>query len=259
MLAAKRRSTIINILKEKGETSTKYLQEILNVSGATIRNDLTELENQEMIKRIHGGATLNEKFNIPNSYIDLHSRSKKNINEKKAISKLAVDLVKKDQTVFCDASSTVLYFIAQLKEYLNLTIVTNGIFTALTIKQFLSSNVILLGGSLRKDSGAIEGLLSDDILEKLHGDIMFTSAHGFSLREGLTDFNLYEVELKKKMVKKSQKLVALVDHSKIGNISTTSFAGIEEIDILVTDDKTSSEIIEKIREKGIEVLVANIE
>lgn len=259
MLAVKRRNKIIDILKEKGEISTKYLQEILYVSGATIRNDLAELEEQGIIKRIHGGAVLNENLNIPNSYIDLHSRSKKNINEKKAIANLAVDLVEENQTIFCDASSTVLYFIPQLKEHPNLTIVTNGIFTALTIKQFLSADVILLGGSFRKDSGAIEGLLSRDILKKLHGDIMFTSAHGFSLEEGLTDFNLYEVELKKKMVEKAQKLVALVDHTKIGNISTTSFAGIEEIDVLITDDNISGEMVEKIRGKGIAVLIARTE
>ncbi len=259
MLAVKRRNKIIEILKEKGEISTKYLQKILYVSGATIRSDLAELEEKGIIKRIHGGAVLNENINIPNSYIDLHSRSKKNINEKKAIASLAVEFVRDNQTIFCDASSTILYLISRLEKHPNLTIVTNGIFTALTIKQSLTADVILLGGSFRQESGAIEGLLSQDILKKLHGDIMFTSAHGFSLEEGLTDFNLYEVELKKKMVEKTQKLIALVDHTKIGNISTTSFAGIEEIDVLITDDNVSSEVIEKIRRKGIEVLVARTE
>ncbi len=257
MLSNERRKEIMDILREKGEVSTKYLEKKLDVTGATIRNDLTKLEEENKIKRVHGGATLLEGLDIPNSYIDLHIRSKKNILEKKAIAKVAKKLIEDNDTLFFDASSTVLYLIPELKNIENLTVITNGIFTALTLKQYLDNNVLLLGGSVRKDSGAIEGLLSDDILDDLHGDIMFTSAHGFSLEEGLTDYNLYEVELKKKMVEKAKKLVAVIDHTKINNISTTSFAKIDQIDTLITDKYADQEIIKKIEKAGVEVLLAD--
>ncbi|MBM7623376.1 DeoR/GlpR family DNA-binding transcription regulator [Sporohalobacter salinus] len=258
MLSSARQDKILNILKEKKQVTTQELKKLLNVTGTTIRKDFKKLEKEGFLKRVHGGAVLPRSSNEPQEkadYLDFHYRSEKNIKEKKIIGQEAAKLIKERQSIFLDASSTILYFLSFLKEK-NLTIITNGLYTALKTKEFKNCNVILLGGIVRSNSGAIEGLLGKEMLTKTNADIMFTSAHGFTLQDGLTDFNFYEAQLKEKMLSKSKKLVALLDHTKIGQVSATQFASIEEIDVLITDDKTPEKKIKEIRNAGIEVKVA---
>ncbi|ACL69084.1 DeoR/GlpR family DNA-binding transcription regulator [Halothermothrix orenii] len=256
MLSIARRNKILEILKEKHQITTQELEKELNVSGATVRNDLQELEKEGLLKRIHGGAVLPKEQIFQNSYRNFHHRSKKNVQEKKAICRAASKFIDEGQTYLLDASSTVLYLVPYLREKHRISIATNGLYTALEVKEICNINVIVLGGIAKPRSGSLEGLLGESILCKINADIMFTSAHGFTLKDGLTDFNVYEVELKNKMVSKSKKVIALLDHTKIGYTSTTSFCSIDNLDVIVTDNKTPSNKIEEIRNAGIEVIVA---
>src|SRR5699024_3138658 len=95
------------------------------------------------------------------------------------------------------------------KKPLRVTVVTSGIYTALELADTPEITVILVGGMITNGSSSVEGTLGLDILDQVNIDIMFTSANGFSFESGLTDFNLYEVELKKEMVKRAGKVVAL--------------------------------------------------
>ncbi len=255
MLSHTRKNKILELLEKNTQVSTQQLEDELNVSGATIRNDLSELENKGLIKRIHGGAILPDSKDEENSFRSFHKRNEKNITEKKAIGKKAKDLITEGQTIILDASSTILYLLQYLLNYSKLTIVTNGIYTAMEARNESNFNVILLGGIVRPKSGSVEGLLGSDMLNSISADVMFTSSHGFTIEDGLTDFNFYEVELKKKMVSNAKKLIALVDHTKIGHTSAASFAKSSEIDLLITDSGITEEEVEKIKNAGIDVLI----
>lgn len=257
MLTLERQNKILDILKKKNQVSTQELKEVLDVSAATIRNDLRKLENEGRLERVHGGAVFIEKESSQEGYKDFHFRSEKNVIEKKSIGKVASNLINEKQTILLDASSTVLYLLDYLHEKERLTLVTNGLYTALEVKDFPNVDVILIGGMLKGTSGAIEGVLGADILSNINIDIMITSAHGFTLKDGLTDFNFYEVILKTKMKEKVDKLIAILDHTKIGRTSASSFAAADEVDILVTDFKTPKSEIDKFRKAGIEVIVAD--
>jgi len=260
MLTLERQNKIIEILREKKQVSTQELKDTLDVSGATIRNDLKKLEKEGHLERVHGGAVFINKEPCQEGYKDFHFRSEKNIVEKKSIGKATSNLIDEKQTILLDASSTVLYLLDYLHEKERLTIVTNGLYTALEVKDFPNVDVILIGGMLKGSSGAIEGVMGADILSSINVDMMITSAHGFTLKDGLTDFNFYEVLLKTKMKEKVDKLIAILDHTKIGRTSASSFAESSEVDILVTDFETPKSEIDKFRNAGIEVIVAeNIE
>ncbi len=259
MLSITRRNKIMEILRKENQVTTQKLEDILDVSGATIRKDLQELESQGYLSRIHGGAVLPQKEESQqNSYKDFHHRSNKNVAEKKAIGREAAKFIKDGSTFLLDASSTVLYFVPHLVKKERLTIVTNGLYTALEVKELCDNNVIVIGGIVRPKSGALEGLLGESIVSKINADIMFTSAHGFNLEDGLTDFNLYEVELKSRMIVQASKVIALLDHTKIGVTSTTQFARVEDIDVVITDSQTPEDKVEEIRAAGIEVIVAKV-
>jgi DeoR/GlpR family transcriptional regulator of sugar metabolism len=126
----------------------------------------------------------------------------------------------------------------------------------LELKENPEITVILLGGMLRIGSTSVEGTLGTSILERINVDTMFTSASGFTLEAGLTDFNVYEVELKKVMARTANRLVALLDHTKIGASSIASFASVDQIDMLITDREPSQDLLDTFAAKKIELIVA---
>ena len=254
MLSHTRKNKILELLKTHKQISTQELEEKLNVSGATIRNDLAQLEEKGLIERIHGGAILPSQDD-KSSFRSFHKRSEKNVEEKKSIGKKAKDYIKDGQTIILDASSTILYLLPYLSNCQKLTVITNGIYTALEVKNEEDFNVILLGGIVRPKSGSVEGLIGGCMIDNLSADLMITSSHGFNVENGLTDFNFYEVELKKRMVAKADKLIALVDHSKIAHTSAAQFARTKDIDVLITDSKVDPREVERIRKAGINIEV----
>src|SRR5699024_6016925 len=118
---------------------------------------------------------------------------------------------------------------------LKLTILTNGLKSAELLKNNPNITLILIGAVVKGSSTAIEGLRGTDILSKINVDSIFVSAHAFNLSDGLSDFNLHEVELKRKMVDVSSNVFALIDSSKIEKNSIATFATDKQITTLFTD------------------------
>ena len=137
---------------------------------------------------------------------------------------------------------------------IKVTVVTNGISAAVELKENPNIHVILIGGILSKGSMAVEGTLGTNILNKINIDKMFASASGFTIEDGMTDFSVYEVELKKIMAEKVNKIIALLDSSKIGTSSIASFATIDQIDTIITDGKLSEEMVHELTARNIKIL-----
>lgn len=243
---------IINLLNKNIRMTTNALCKKLNVSACTIRNDLNFLEKENLLKKFHGGATILEKHYT----MDINKRNKENSFEKEMIANEALKLIQNDQCIILDASSTALVLARKLVKFKRLTVITNGVYTMMALKDLPNITVIFIGGIVTKKSACTEGLLGCDLLDKINADISFISSHGFTLNEGLTDFNLYEVELKKQMIKRSKKCIALLDYTKFENISTASFCKSGDIDLIVTDKNTDNSIIEKYRHSEIKIIIA---
>ena len=252
MLFIERHNQIMDLLNENKTMTTNELCEQLNVSAATIRNDLNFLEKEQLIKKFHGGATLPEESNN----LEFHKRDKVNNLEKESIANEAIKLIKNDQCILLDASSTALALAKKLHIFDRLTVITNGIYAMLALKDIPNITVIFIGGIVTKNSGCTEGLLGSDLLNKINSDISFVSAHGFTLNEGLTDFNIYEVELKKQMLKRSKKTVALLDSSKFETVSTSSFCKSNELDLIITNNTSNHDTIQKYRNSGLEIITS---
>lgn len=252
LFATERRELILEILREKKRITVKDLAKDVNVSEATLRSDLNALEEEGALTRTHGGAVLNEEIPAKKSF---HEREKKNRDSKVIIAKKAIELITHKECILLDASTTALELARLLRESSKkITVVTNGISAALELKENPGINVILIGGMARMGSMALEGLLGTSILNRINIDTMFTSASGFTMEEGLTDFNVYEVELKKEMVKKANQVVALLDSSKVGTSSIATFATCQEIDTLVIDQAIEDKLLEELNSININVL-----
>ncbi|MEO3943915.1 DeoR/GlpR family DNA-binding transcription regulator [Gorillibacterium sp. CAU 1737] len=251
LFAEERRSLLLDYLTQNQRASVKELSTHLNVSEATLRTDLNLLEEEGLVRRIHGGAVLVEQSRPEYAYAE---RERRHQPEKAAIGRKAAELVQDGQCILVDASTTALELAKHLRKLpYRLTVVTSGIYTALELKENPNMHVILIGGVLRMGSGAVEGTLGEDILGKIKVDCLFTSPAGFQMDSGLMDFNLYEVELKRRMVQASSKVVALLDSSKINVHSIASYAGTEQIRTFITDDGAPADVLEELVRRGVRV------
>lgn len=253
MFAFERHDSIIDLLNKKKQVTVLELSELLNVSVSTIRNDLTKLEKDGFLTKTHGGAILQKD---EEKYIAFTERISKNIEEKEAIANKALTLINDGQCIILDASSTSLFLAKKLHPFKRLTVITNSLYTALELKDNPNIKVILTGGLITTNSYSLEGLLGENLIKSIHADLCFASAKGFTINEGLTDFNIYESELKKVLAKRSNKLIALLDHSKLDIISIASFATASDINTLITDENISQELIDKYKSANINLSIA---
>lgn len=253
MIQSGRRDKIIEIINKKKNISVKDLSTKLGFAESTIRSDLNILDKQGVIKRIHGGASSMEK-NDDFDYKKFENRLNTEREEKVYIAHKAIKLIKNDEVLVLDASTTC-FELAQLlaNTDFRLTILTNGIKVAEVLKNNPNITIILIGGILARNSYAIEGDFGVDILDKFNIHKAFISAHAINIENGMTDFNVFEVKLKQKFIEKSDLIYALIDSTKFDQKSASTICDLSHIDLLITDHGLTQEIKERYKNHGLEI------
>ncbi len=260
MLQLERQKHILKYLEANRKATTNELSEMLGVSATTIRTDLNQMDKEKLLTKTHGGAvyrdhSADQKELTGRAYY-FDERVLENQKEKEMIAATAVTFVKDHMCIFLDASSTAYTLGMKLTGFTELTVITNGINLALALKDVPGITVILTGGIVTSASSSIEGLLGEDLLKKIHTDIAFVSARGFSVENGLTDFSIYEADLKRMCIKASAKTIALIDHTKFDTSSISSYASIDDLHLVITDAGLSSMTKEIYEKAGIDLVLA---
>lgn len=226
-----RRHYLLNLLQQEGQLSVRACSDALGVSEVTIRNDLALLEREGLLQRTWGGAMLRQQFRPEGAFM---ARLQQNRAEKERIAVAAAALVQDNDTIFLDASTTAYFMAQQLKDRHNLTVITNGMYTALELGPLTAITTIVIGGQVRGDTGSLVGTLSEDLLAKLHVNKGFFSARGLTLAKGLMESTIVEGQLKELVIKHVDQVVAVLDASKIGSMSLTAFCPVRAIQSLIT-------------------------
>ena len=252
-----RRQSLLDLLRKQPGLSVPELGTTLGVSQGTIRNDLNALELEGLLKRVHGGAILNDEYQFQSSPFLL--RYKEHAAAKLAIARAAAVLVMNGDSIFLDASTTAYYLARMLSDRQRLRAVTNGIDVARLLAQNPSNTSFLIGGVVNNESASVVGLLSEQIIKDLHFQKALVSCSGFSLERGMTEVYLAEAQLKRRAVESSQQLIALIDSSKFGKEDLTPFARPEAITHLFTDAGLSPAWIERLKLAGIQVTICEEE
>jgi DeoR/GlpR family transcriptional regulator of sugar metabolism len=243
-----RRQSMLDILRKQPGLRVPELAQTLSISEGTVRNDLNALEEEGKLKRVHGGAVLNDQDQFQNN--SFVRRFKQNPAAKLAIAREAVGLVNDGDSILLDASSTAYYLAQALSDRKKLRVMTNGFEVARELAQNSSNTVILIGGVVNNDSSSVTGLLSEKIIAEMHIEKAFFSCSGFSLERGMTEVHFAEAQLKRKAIESSRQVIALVDSTKFGKEDLTPFARADQIAHLITDEGLSAEWIEKLEQAG---------
>lgn len=244
-----RRQSLLDSLHKQSGLRVPELAQILDVSEGTVRNDLSALEREGKLKRVHGGAILNDQDQFKNNSFLL--RFQKNAVAKLAIARDAAGLVKDGDSILLDASSTAYYLAQVLVDRRKLRVMTNGFEVARELAQNPSNTVMLIGGVVNNDSYSVTGLLSEQIIAEMHIEKAFFSCSGFSLERGMTEVHFAEAQLKRKAIESSRQVIALIDSTKFGRDDLTPFARPSQITHLISDSKLLPEWIEKLQHAGI--------
>lgn len=244
-----RKDEIIRILSNADYVTVDEFSRQLGVSKVTIRSDLSELEQRGLLFRTHGGAMIPEHGNVR----VISNTLKEFADEKKRIAKAASALVENGSTVIIDSGSTTVNMVSFLSGK-EITMVTNSLLAVDVAKQDPSIEVIMLGGSLRRSSMGFIGPMSNLAVSQIHADVMFLGSSGYT-NDCIYCTNLVEGEIKKEMMKVSDKVVFLADSSKYGKKAFSSHSIWDDIDVFVTDSIEPS-LRDRLNNRGVEIIVA---
>ena len=253
----KRIRNIVNLLNQKSELSVKEIAEMLHVSDMTVRRDLNELERQGIIRRTHGGATLlDPSSSVRDPYI-LGEQTAKNVREKSMIGIKAASLVRPDETILLDSGSTTPFVARHIDKDLPLTVLCYTFTNALEFYPRKNANLILLGGFFHRDSNIFHSVENRALISNIRADKAFISTGGLDPDLGLTTYFYYEADIKREMIRSARQIILVTDSTKFGKISVTHFAGLDEVDTVITDEGISDEYREILADRGIELLITN--
>jgi DeoR/GlpR family transcriptional regulator of sugar metabolism len=230
----KRLDEILRILSIGNKVSVNELSSKLNVSPATIRQDLSSLENEGFLKRVHGGAVLNESD-------DISHRMAINYNEKVKIAKKAAEFIKEGDTIFVESGSINALFVKEIAFIKDLTIITSNAFIARSIDQSVGCNVVLLGGVYQEESESIVGNLAKLCINTLNFSKVFLGIDGYTFNTGITGRDMMRSEIASLVVAKGTEIFVLTDSSKFGRINMSKYCSLEKVDHIITDSNITSE------------------
>ena len=223
----------------------------VEASTSTVRRDLTTLEASGLVRRTHGGA----RIVIPKTdEFAFSARDTHQLAEKEAIGRACAELIQPNQSVIIDAGTTV-YHVARYLESKSPQIITNSLPVA---NLFASANrveVVVSGGVIYPRLGVLVGPLAVEAFAKIHVDVAIMSAGGISL-EGVTNSHGLLIDIQRAMINAAQKVVFCFDHTKFDRKSVLPLCGLECVDSVVTDHAAPVGLVEALRGRGINVVVA---
>lgn len=254
-----RQKSMLNIIETHGDISLNDLSHLFPaVSVMTLRRDLIQLEQAGYVLRTRGGAVslkkLSEHPPIPGEENEYGLRARANIIEKNEIAKKALPFIKKGCSIYLDAGSTIMA-LARLLPNEHFNIITNAVNIAQEIIDKNKISVVMLGGTLNRNTLSVSGPSAISSIDRINIELAFMSASAFTLDTGFTVSNVYEAELKRKVINKAKKSFMLMDTGKIGKDLMYTLANFEDIDILITETADlPKEIVNFSSEKNITII-----
>ena len=231
MLEYVRLDHIMEYLHTHQTATVGTLAKLLYASEATIRRDLTELQKQGLIKRIHGGAAL---LGSTTHELPLHVRQQQNAEAKRIMAAKAARHIRDGQVIFLDASSTVMFLIKYFSEFQNLTIITNGVQTAQELRE-VNHSTYCTGGLMLHHASAYVGEYAAAFVHNFNADLFFFSSRGLSEDGKITDASADETHVRRVMFEQSKKRLFLCDHSKRGQTYCYNLCSLSQVDEFITD------------------------
>ncbi len=250
-----RADRILRSLQSDGSVSIQNLVDVLGVSIATVRRDLSELERQGLLRRVHGGAIsiaplFYEPFRHDSTF---QAEIGRQAAEKRRIANAAAELIRDGDMIVLTAGTTTTEIIRSMRQRHGITVVTNAVNIAMELSKRKDINVVLTGGFLRGDWFSLVGPAATHTLKHLYPAIAFLGVTGVDAERGLTCYDPDEADVNALMVRQAQRKIAVADHTKLGVVASSLICPVEDVDMIITDSSAPEESLRPFEQKKIEV------
>ena len=251
MIKAERHDTILSELARRGTLGVQELSSLLQVSEATVRRDLTDLDEQLLVRRTHGGVTLRDALDER----PFSSKVTAYLAEKRRIGVMAASLISAGQTIGCSGGTTVIQTMKALKGK-NIRVVTNAVNVAMEFAYSPETEVLVTGGFFRGRTFEMVGHVAERTLREVNLDLALIGVDGVSLERGLTTYNQAEAYVIHELLERAEEVWAVADHSKLSVVKPAVMARLDKLTRLVTDTNAPADFVARLRDKGIDVVLA---
>jgi DeoR family fructose operon transcriptional repressor len=224
---------IMRTLRSAGRVDVAEVAAVLGVTSETVRKDLIRLENDGLLRRVHGGAVPIESM----SFEPRVTARTEFAEAKLRIATAALAHLPDRGSVLLDAGSTTSRLADLLPSDRPLTVFTNTLPIAMMLLGRPNLTVHTLGGRLRGPTSAEVGPWADRVLRELNVDVAFLGTNGISLERGLTTPDPAEAATKELMLSAARRRILLADHSKVGLVSLCKHGDLRDIDLLISDSE----------------------
>jgi DeoR/GlpR family transcriptional regulator of sugar metabolism len=248
-----RQEMIVDLINRQQRATIAELCEEFAVSEATMRRDLDTLDEQGLVRRIHGGAIQVRK--TPPEKPILH-RSSEEVYEKCSIGQAAAQLVNDGETIFLGSGSTVLELARNLRSFEALTVLTNSLPVINELAEVSGITLVVLGGMFRPSELSFIGHLTEQALADIRADKVFIGTRAIDIEEGMTNAFIPETMTDRAILKIGREVIVLADHTKCGRVSTVRLAPLSSFQTLITSQKTPQIFVDAIQKAGLRVIQA---
>ncbi len=247
-----RQKKMLNLINERGAISFAQLKSAFpNVSEMTIRNDLKTLDELKHIVRVHGGAKSVDRIIGTDDLIN--KRAIRNVDKKNEIADKAVKLLFPGTSVFLDSGSTLTSFASKIPDQSQL-IFTSGLLCAIELAKLKNIHLYIIGGNINKLSMSVKGSDSCEKVKENNYDIVFLGTTGYIKGIGFNCGSDEEAALKRAVISRADKVVVLMDSTKIDISNPFNFATVNDIDIVVSDSYLEPELKKYFQNNSVEII-----
>lgn len=250
MLNEERRRAIVELVNREGRVLVAELAKQFDTSQVTIRKDLELLHEQGLLHRSHGGALPAREGALEDP--TLREKEQLHRREKLHIAAAAARIVKEGQVVILDSGTTTTAIARALRSFRNVTIITNAVNIAAELSNS-TVDVILTGGTLRKNSFSLVGPIAEETLRHLNADLLFLGVDGFDVHYGLSTPNLLESKVNRVMLEVARQRIAVCDSSKFGRRSLSLIGPTSSLHGVITDHGIPKSDLSTLKKAAIEV------
>jgi DeoR family transcriptional regulator, aga operon transcriptional repressor len=254
---ALRRRQMLETVKARSFMRVTELGEMFGISTVTVRSDLEALARDGQIQRIRGGAI---PLLAPRTEQAFEATSAVLADEKAAIGRAAAALVANGETVLLDVGTTTTAVAVALVGRIDLehvTVVTNGLNIALELERAPPRiTVVVTGGTLRPLQHSLVNPLAEELLAGLNADTAFLGCNGVHPEHGITNVNLPESEVKRRMLRMAARRIVVADGSKLGRLTVAKLCDVGDVDLLITGESAPSDAVTALEDAGLTVHVA---
>lgn len=255
-----RHEMIKQVLEDKNFATFAYIVEKTSIPLSTLRRDIDEMSKSGQLVKLRGAAALNNEYVEKNTSLEpfFDERVACNTEEKQRIAAAAMTFIKSGDTIILDCGTTVYQLskaIARNTTLENLMVATNDLRIAFELAEHSNTNLIVIGGNVRKRYYSLVGYFGESMMDQIHADVAFLSVDAIDIEHGLMAYSTEEMGIKRSMRRAAKETIVLADHTKFETIAFVKIANLYDIDCVITGRELDEHYIKEINMSGCKLIL----